>query len=59
MKNLQYIDRNNEEWSIEKGDWLGYQYEDDQILKTREKRKKILFVLLLFPILILLTAFSL
>ncbi len=48
MKNLQYIDRNNEEWSIEKGDWLGYQYEDDKILKTKEKRKKILFVLLFF-----------
>ena len=59
MKNLQYIDRNNEEWSIEKGDWLGYQYEDDKILKTKEKRKKIFLVLILFPILILLTTLTL
>ncbi len=59
MKNLQYIDRNNEEWSIEKGDWLGYQYEEDKILKTKEKRKKLFFVLLIFPILVLLTTFTL
>jgi hypothetical protein len=59
MKNLQYIDRNNEEWSIEKGDWLGYQYEDDKILKTNEKRKKLFLILLLFPILVLLTIFTL
>lgn len=59
MNNLQYIDRNNEEWSIEKGDWLGYQYEDDKILKTKEKRKKLFLILMIFPILILLTTFTL
>ncbi len=59
MKNLRYVDRNNEEWSIEKGDWLGYQYEDDKILKTKERKKKIFLVLILFPILILLTTLTL
>ncbi len=59
MRNLQYIDRNNEEWSIEKGDWLGYQYEDDKILKTKDKRKKIVILLLFLPILIILTTITL
>jgi hypothetical protein len=59
MGQLSYIDRNNEEWSIEKGDWLGFQYEEDKILKTKEKKKKIFFVLLLLPILVLLTTITL
>ena len=59
MKQLSYIDRNQEEWSIEKGDWLGFQYEDDKIQKNKEMKKKIFVVLLLLPVLILLTTITL
>ncbi len=59
MKQLSYIDRNQEEWSIEKGDWLGFQYEDDKIQKNKEMKRKIFVVLLLLPVLILLTTITL
>ncbi len=58
MSDVRYIDRNNEHWSIEKGDWLGFQYEEEKINKSKGNRKKILLALLLFPILILLTTIT-
>jgi hypothetical protein len=55
---MEYVDRNGNKWSIDKGDWKGYQpLEKKTNLKIKLSLKKFKPIVLLLVSLILILAF--
>ena len=47
MLNMKYIDKNREEWSIDKGDWVGSHNRENNNLKNK------FYTTLIYPVVII------
>jgi hypothetical protein len=56
MNTIIYRDSKNQDWSIDKGDWVGFQYQDEREKKILMIKKKRLYTLLIFPLVITIAA---